>query len=112
MHRTILAAILAVAALPAIAGDHARFAAERFNQDIDRPNERIALDVHDIDRGVTVSTRSNSALSRAVELFNADIDQPNERVTANELNDFSGTPAHGAEIFARLFAEDDENNNF
>ncbi|WP_371154828.1 hypothetical protein [Jannaschia sp. 2305UL9-9] len=112
MKTLLISALIASAALTGAAsaqvGAGAAAAAAHFNQDIDSNNEQVAIDAAEFD-GVTVSTRSG-AVGEAFTHFNADYDSNNDLRGLNGATVVDANAAYGADIFARIDAEsqDDE----
>ncbi|MFO6463704.1 hypothetical protein ACK8OR_04865 [Jannaschia sp. KMU-145] len=112
MKTLIASALVAAAAFAAPAtaqvgaGTAAAIAIAHFNQSHDTQDNRTAL------RGgvsnTFVSTRSASS-DRAYAIFNAQADNVNALRGLYGQAGVSGTPAYGAEIFARIQAESLEN---
>ncbi|WP_298433246.1 hypothetical protein [uncultured Jannaschia sp.] len=106
MKTLIASALVAAAAFAAPAtaqvGSGTAAAIAHFNQSHDTQDNRIAL------RGgvsnTFVSTRSASS-DRAYAIFNAQADNVNALRGLYGQAGVSGTPAYGAEIFARIQAE-------
>lgn len=109
MKRFILTAALAAAtATPAFATD-ASFVIDKLNMGADGGSDVIQVGPNGPVLGTSVSTRGDSAVAFAIRHFNESIDSGADRIDAATVTSFSGTPAHGAEIFEQLRRADDTN---
>jgi hypothetical protein len=107
MKRTlILTALIAAVAAPVYAQSARSVAFDVFNESVDSVSDIRRLPSGD--DTVSVSTRGNSALATAFEVFNESAASVSDLRGLNGATVLSGTPAHGADIFADLRAESRE----
>lgn len=106
----LIAALAASFAAPAVAqSSSTAFAIAHFNQSADSASDLVALPSGE--NTTQVSTRGTSPLAEAIAIFNQSADSVSDRRgLTGQATAVNGTPAHGADIFARLRAADLENN--
>jgi hypothetical protein len=106
----LITAFAASFAAPAFAQTALEAAILNQNGSADSVSDRVSVAAEDVTMGVVVSTRNGSALSQAIAVYNASADRPSDRIDPTSVTVFSGTPGHGADIFARLAEESREND--
>ena len=94
----IIAALAATVAAPAFAQSARVTAIQHFNMFSDTASEQITLN------NVGSQVSSSGALGEAFRVLNGSEDTAAERIGAGGATAVSGTPAYGADIFARLRA--------
>lgn len=100
----LIAAAAALLALPAAAQTARLSAIEHFNLFADNASEIIAPN------GVGTQAEASGAVSTALDVFNGSKDGVTRIEGRTGVTLVSGTPEHGAEIFDRLNAADDDRN--
>ena len=100
----VLAALTAVLAGPVAAQSANSVAVQHFNQDIDNSNDRALL-VSPTGANVVFSNRTAPGQLDAIRHFNSDSDRSSDRIDARRLTFAANTPVAGADIFARIAAE-------
>jgi hypothetical protein len=104
----ITAALVAATAAPAFA-NNASLVIDKLNMGAAGGSDVIEVGPNGPVLGTSVSTRGDGAVAFAVRHFNASVDSAAERIDAETVTSFSGTPAHGADIFEQLRLADDTN---
>lgn len=98
----LIAALAATVAAPAFAQSARISAFEHFNMFADTASERL------VPNNVGTPANATGALATAIDVYNSSQDTVAELGGRNGVTLVSGTPAHAADIFARLNAASQE----
>lgn len=101
----LITALVASVAAPAFAQSALEVAVQNYNASAEGTSDQIVLAANELTMGTTASSRSGSALAQAIANHNASADTASDRIDPNFVTVFTGTPAHAADIFARLAEE-------